>query len=262
MNNIATDTLAPGSLAGLKIHRLTGHEPKLNMCIWGDSGTGKTQLAASADGVPQMRPVLMVDVEGGTETLRNSYPDVDVVRVKTWKQVQDLYNELYRGNHIYNTVVIDSLTEVQKFNMMQIMLDVVEKDSSRDPDIPSVREWGKSLEQIRRFVRGFRDLPVHTIFTALSADVKNERTGVTTYSPSLPGKLRGEVAAFLDVVVYYYTKEVVTPPTQPGGETVTEMKRILLTRKTDTHVAKDRTNKLPQIVMDPTMKTLYELMYK
>jgi hypothetical protein len=250
-----TETLSPKRLAGLPVLKIKGKEPKLNLGIYGDSGTGKTQLAASADEVPEMRPVLIIDVEGGTETLRNSYPEVDTVRVQSWQQVQDLYNELYRGKHGYNTVVVDSLTEVQKFSMGEIMREVVEKDAARDPDIPSMREWGKNLEQMRRFVRAFRDLDVHTIFTALVQAEKNERTGITTYTPSLSGKLRQEVAAFLDIVAYYYVKEV------QDEDKSTRLTRVLLTRKTDIYIAKDRSNRLPMLVQDPTMRTLFDLMY-
>jgi hypothetical protein len=225
--------------------------------IYGASGIGKTILAGSADGVPEMRSVLFIDIEGGTESLRSMYPEVQTVRVTTWKEMQNVYNALHAGSSGYNTVVLDSLTEIQKFNMYQIMADLIAQkgDSNRvDPDVPSMREWGKNLEQIRRMVRGFRDLQMHTIFTALERVDKDDRTGMTTIRPSLSGKMADEVAAFLDVVMYYYVKDV-----KEGDEIVT--KRLLLTRKTAQHTAKDRSGKLPTVIEDPTMSMVYKLMY-
>ena len=247
------DTLTKKSLAGLEVRPVQERSQFLNMLFYGDSGTGKTTLAGSADKVPAMRPVLFVDIEGGTESLRHSYPEVDTVRVTTWKEMQNLYNVLYEGGTGYKTVVLDSLTEIQKFNMYTIMEAVVQKRPDLDQDVPSMREWGKNLEQLRKMVRGFRDLEMHTIFTALNKTDKDQRTGIITMKPSLSGKLADEVAAFLDVVCYYYVKQV-------GDGEDAQFKRLLLTQKTDGQVAKDRTGKLPMIIEDPDMSKIYELM--
>jgi hypothetical protein len=196
-----------------------------------------------------MSPVLLIDIEGGKETLRTTYPQIETVRVQTWKEMQGVYDELYRaGTDIpYKTVEMDSLTEIQKFSMYNIMFEVVKKEPDRDPDIPSIREWGKNIEQIRRLVRAFRDLPCNTLFTALRADEKNPKTGKITMRPSLSGKLAGEVAAFVDIVSYMYVKEI-------DGEN----KRLLLTQATEAQVAKDRTNKLEPVIEFPTMQKIYD----
>lgn len=246
-------TLTKSTLAGLPIVPVQERSSYFNILIYGDSGTGKTTLAGSADEVPSMRPVLFIDIEGGTESLRHSYPEVDTVRVTTWKEMQEVYNALHEGNHGYRTVVLDSLTEIQKFNMYNIMNDLAQKRPDLDPDVPGMREWGKNLEQIRRMVRGFRDLDMHTIFTALNKTEKDQKTGLTTMKPSLSGKMADEVAAFLDIVVYYYVKQI-------GDGSDAEFKRLLLTQKTDTQVAKDRSGKLPMIVESPTMSEIYDLM--
>ena len=248
MNDIATESLTPTrSLAGLPVQKVQARSQYLNILVYGESGVGKTSLAGSADAVPEMRPVLVVDIEGGTESLRSTYPNVDTVRVTTWKEMQSLYNELHRGKSGYQTIVLDSLTEIQKLNMYSIMQAVVAARPDLDPDVPSMREWGKNLEQIRRFVRGFRDLPVHTIFTALEVADKDERTGAVMKTPMLSGKLRGEIPAFLDIVLYYFMKK-------HNDDFI----RAVLCQKTDTHVAKDRTGKLPRTLANPTMADIYK----
>jgi hypothetical protein len=248
------EVLTPKTLAGLTVTPVQERSSWFNMMFYGDSGTGKTTLAGSADGVPEMRPVLVVDVEGGTESLKHTYPNVEVVRVKTWKEMQDVYNVLHdRTAHEYRTVILDSLTEIQKFNMYSIMGQLMQARPDLDPDVPGMREWGKNLEQIRKFVRGFRDLEMHTIFTALAQTEKDNKTGITSTKPSLSGKMGAEVAAFLDIVAYYYVKQI-------GDGDDAEFKRLLLTQKTDAQVAKDRTGKLPMIIESPTMRSIYDLM--
>lgn len=241
-----SELLTPSKFAGLKVVKAGERESNLNIMIYGDSGVGKTRLAGSSDDVPSMRSVLCVDFEGGTETLKHSYPNVDTVRVESWRDVQGVYDELNAGNHKYRTVILDSLTEIQKFNMYSIMKNLLEKNSERDEDVPSMREWGINLEQMRKFVRAFRDLPVNTIFTALVKVEKDNKTGMLIKEPYLSGKLAKEVAAFLDIVCFMYMKEI-----EVDGES--RQGHLLLAQATDTCTAKDRTNKLPQLMIEPTM---------
>lgn len=218
----------------------------VNLLVYGDPGAGKTVLAASADLVPEMRPVLFIDIEGGTFSIRERYPDVRVVRIQKWDQMQEVYDALFSGDHEYRTVVCDSLTEIQKFSMYNIMEFTVRKDPERDPDVPSMREWGKNIEQIRKFVRGFRDLPMHTVFTALAKSDKDNKTGAVKTTPGLSGKLANEVAGFLDIVGYQYTKVIDD-----------EVRRFLLTTATDKFVAKDRSGHLPPTIEAPTMEKVF-----
>lgn len=236
-------------IAGLQIEKVSQKTPLVNMLIYGESGAGKTRLAGSADDVPEMRRVLFIDVEGGTLTLRDVYPDVDTVRVKTWAEMQRVYDALYTGQYDFTTVVIDSLTEVQKMSMDNVMRRLVEEHEERDADVPGIREWNINLEQTRKFVRAFRDLPVNTIFTALVQSDKNTRTGAIKRKPSLSGKVKDEVAGFLDIVAYLYTKEIDQ-----------ENKRVLLCGQTEDTVAKDRSNALPMVVENPTMEVLWKLL--
>lgn len=250
-----TETLTPKTLGGLTIEPVTQRAPYLKILVYGESGTGKTRFAGSADEVPELRPVLLIDFEGGTETLKSCYPNVEQIRVTSWKQMQHVYDALHKDRHGYRTVVIDSLTEVQKFNMYNIMHDLATARPDLDPDVPGMREWGKSLEQIRRFVRGFRDLPMNVVFTALQREDKNQLSGRVTTLPSLPGKGASEIAGFLDLVLYLYVKRI-----KEGDSQVD--KRLMLTMKTDTVIAKDRTAKLPPIIESPTLKQIWEITKK
>lgn len=235
------------TIAGLQIRKVKETKHFINMLIYGESGVGKTSLAGSADAVPEMRKVLFIDIEGGTLSLQSRYPDVEVVRITTWDDMQKVYDELYLGGHGYNTVIIDSLTECQKMSMDRIMKKVVSDHEERDADVPGIREWNINIEQLRKFVRAFRDLPINTIFTALVKSDKNQRTGAIKRKPSLSGKVADEVAGFLDIVTYLYMKEI------EGANT-----RMLLCGQTEDTVAKDRTDKLPTTIQTPTMADIWQ----
>lgn len=244
------EKLTERSVGGLRIESVQESVDYINLLIYGPSGVGKTVLAGSSSAVDAMSPVLFVDIEGGTLSLADRYPNVERVRVQTWDQMQNVYDELYKGGTEFRTVVLDSLTEINKFSMAQIMDHLIRfgrpGGGDVDPDVPSQREWGKNIEQTRKLVRAFRDLPMNTIFTALSAENRDPRSGMTKSYPSLPGKLAGEVAGFVDIVAFYYIKR--------DGDT---QKRLLLTQQTDKEVAKDRSGKLPVVVEQPTMETIY-----
>lgn len=237
-------------IAGLQIEKVSQNTSYINMLIYGESGAGKTRLSGSADDVPEMRRILFIDVEGGTLTLRDTFPEVEVVRVKNWQQMQSVYDELYADQHGFTTIVVDSLTELQKMSMDGVMRKLVEEHEERDADVPGIREWNINIEQTRKFVRAFRDLPVNTIFTALVQSDKNVRTGAMKRKPSLSGKVKDEVAGFLDIVVYLYTKEIDQ-----------ENKRMLLCGQTEDTVAKDRSNTLPMTIENPTMSDIWKYLH-
>jgi len=241
-------------IAGLPVVRSSEQEVHTNILLYGDSGVGKTVLACSAAVVPEMSPVLLIDMEGGALSVRERYPDVDIVRVKTMQQMQDVYDALRSGHTGYRTFILDSLTEVQKFSMNQIMIKVKEEDPERDIEVPSMREYLKNLEQVRMLVRAFRDLPVHAIFTALEDWDKDEQSKKHNFMPLLTGKSQKEVPGFFDIVARMW---VIDDPDREG-----EQLRLLQTVSTTKVRAKDRTGKLPAIlgeVEPPTMELIYKL---
>ena len=249
-----TDTptvLTPKELGGLKVVRPDSLPPFVNFLVYGEPGVGKTCLAASASQVEAMHPVLLLDVEGGTLSLRKLYPDVDIVRIKSFLDFVEVHKALRQPDSPYRTVILDSLTEIQKLGMYEIMRKTVEKDEDRDPDLPGIGEWGKNIEQTRKIVRAFRNLPAHVIVTGLVMTEK-QKNGKTLHKPSLSGKLSGEVAGFFDIVVYMYLKD--RTEAEGGGTT-----RNIMTQGTENYVAKDRTDNLPTVMVDTNMQEIHAI---
>lgn len=243
MGYTVTQVLTPTSFAGLSIVKPAKVVPTITMLVYGRSGVGKTTLAGSADAVPEMRKVLYIDVEAGTLSLRKTRYDVDVVQITDYRQLSELYASLYAGNHDYQTVVIDSLSEVQELCMREIMREMKEdpENHERDSDVPGMYEWNKNEKRIKRLIRLFRDLPINVIFTCLVKEDKDGKTGVVMKLPDLPGKLAHRVAALFDIVLYYTVLD-----TDEG------QKRVVASVAGANTVAKNRgSDRLPPILEIP-----------
>src|SRR5579863_1826677 len=138
-----------------------------NLCcvIHGEAGVGKTTLAMTSPA-----PRLLVDCEGGSRFVRQKKVQWDpmtgappptpdgtwetcVVIVRDYRVVDQVYGWLNSGQHPFNSIVVDSLTEIQKRCL----------DNIAGTDQPQTQHWGALLRQIEGFVRDLRDLAFHPI---------------------------------------------------------------------------------------------------
>jgi phage nucleotide-binding protein len=247
----ASKVLKTGSIGGLEIRSVTEQTDFLNILVYGDPGIGKTRFAGSASLVPELSPVLVIDVEGGTMSLADDYKNVDVVRVTKWGDIANVYEAVFDNPDLYRTVVLDSLSEMQKFSMVEIMKAAVKKNPDRDIEVPGMREWGINGEQIRTLVRAFRDAGLNVIATSHAMDDQSEG-GAGKTKPALTGKLRNEVAGFFDMVFYLYNKKI------KEDDNTRRIANLLLSKGTPEVIAKDRSGRVPEVMEDPTMTLIYQ----
>jgi len=270
--------------SSLQVGNVTSINDYHNIINYGRIGVGKTHLVATAQNYAPTSNLLFVSAEGGEDTLRNipNGDEIDVVRINNYHQIQTIYEFLtlhikYRDKYlmndeeqykdklcklekklkglselpteptIYRSVAIDSLTELQQYAMYMV-LDIDLNDTKLDdnPATPSRNDWGENSELVKKLVRSFRDLKIHTFFNCLEKKDKDDENEILV-APKLPGQLATDIPGFVDVVGRLYKSN-----TDEGT------KRVLLTQRSGKYLARVRGGDLGQYIMEPTIEKIFK----
>lgn len=222
----------------------------LKCLIFGDPGVGKTHFLGTAQEDERTSPCLVLDFEGGTSTLAGL--DVDVMQVRDWKDYNEAYNWLANGDHGYKSVAIDSVSETHWYALSKLM-DDREPGSRKIDSVNDQQEYGQALVQLRKFLREFRDLPLHVFYTSHAKEERDPREG-NVKKPSLPGKAANEILGVVDVAGYLTFGKV--------GEGVNaKEERILVLKNYPKIRAKTRTawiSDAPDELIDPSVSALLD----
>lgn len=139
--------------------------------------------------------------------------------INSLQDLKDLYNFLKNEKHDFETVVIDSITEIN-----DIIKTEIETRNKRNMQL---QDWGILQKEIKDILRKFRDLPMHIIFLAQETTEKDEEK-IVKYLPSLNGKSATEIAYYMDTVGYCFIDKL-------GN-------RKIGTMPNEKYLTKDRTN--------------------
>jgi len=250
-----TMTLTPGKLGGLKTRKASDDRSLPSVCIYGGPGTGKTTLAASSVEVPDMQPVLHLNIENGTQSISGIYPDLEIIDIDRFMQLQDVYGALYAAQDFdaqtcagYRTVILDNLTEGQSKGMEHIFQsEKLAKTGINFTEFVMATYqnggWNQSSQQMRKLIRAFRELPCYIILVAWEVDIdKSENRH--KWTPAFTNKLAGEMPGMVNDIYRLYLNRDGTRTLQTGLSPDT--------------VAKDRTRKLPKKLDNPTMPLIHQ----
>jgi hypothetical protein len=237
----------------------------LKMLFYSPAGHGKTTLLGTAIGDPRLCPMLFVDFEAGTKSIKSKIKRIELdqlgkvkpaidkahaVRIKEWEDFNVVYNFLANEDHGYQSVAIDSLTEVNYLNLTTIVGKEVEL-GDHDPDIAYQEDYLRSIAQMRKLIRFFRDLPLHVFFTAGAMESIDARTKKMQYRPGLTGKLSMELPGLVDTIGYLSVVE-------DDDETF----RCLFVQPTEKFMAKDRSEGgiLGDEIEEPTLPEILDIL--
>jgi hypothetical protein len=176
------------------------------------------------------------DVTTGTATYDGTW-DTCVVSVRDYGTMIRVMQWLAAGQHCFESVIIDSISEIQKRLKDQLTGGNGEMDQ---------RKWGEILTHMEALIRQLRDLTEHPTrpLTAVILTAMTEmRDG--KWRPYVQGSLRITLPYFIDVVGYAFVQALPSEdPTQPGAEI-----RRMLTRPHQLYEAGERVQgRLPQYV--------------
>lgn len=200
-------SLELGNVTGAKIGdlviRRTNGRPLdmgLFQTFYGQGGSGKTTVAASAADSEFGSPYLHIDAEGGIDAISHR-SDIDFVQVFTWRQYRRLISELKRNpNHGFKTICADNLSEI-----VNMATAHVTGDPEKQPTQP---EWGEMARLILRMVRDCREMAqkqnINFFFTAWDTDDKDDsgaRKKQIAFTPKLQSEFPGVVTTIGHVTV-------------------------------------------------------------
>lgn len=218
-------------------------DAQLSIVIYGEPGVGKSRLSATAPG-----PRLVLDAEGSHRFIRSKkivwnpttepVPEWDGewetcrVQVLDWDTFEKIYEVLRSGKHPFKSIIIDTLTELQK-RLVDDVAGVAQ---------PTQQQWGAVLRSMDDYLRKVRDLLDHptnplTAVVIVAHASFNEKTN--HYEPLVKGSIAKYLPGHFDVVGYMF--KVDSPET---GETTRHLLVDSFVKEGRTYVAKDRTEAL------------------
>lgn len=147
----------------LVIKKLTQENDKpitRKLLLYGDTGSGKTHLAGSAQDVAEMADVLVGSIDGGVATL-TSRGDIMATDTRNAQAVEELLWLLVkRDASVKNvrTLVLDGGSEMQKADLASIAQAAALKKDTRNKDLNERQDYKLNKGKMERIMRMARDI--------------------------------------------------------------------------------------------------------
>jgi hypothetical protein len=198
----------------------------LSILIHGASKVGKSTLTSTAP-----PPILVIDAEGSWKFIRTAgfagpamrkvtwdplqppprYDgtwDVCYVSVANWDTMRKVYAWLTQTEHDFVSIVLDSITELQRRLKTNIAPDGI---------IKGFDGWGALLVQMDNLIRGFRDLTISPGPVRCVVFVAESREESGKWRPYMQGQISISLPYWVDVCGYIFQTR---GPDGDGNQTV------------------------------------------
>jgi len=229
------------------------------MMVYGGFGTGKTWFAGTSAQEKKLGPVLLVDCDGGSRTLKGKqqFKGIKIVRMLDFRGFNEVYRMLDENPAAFGTIIIDNLNEVHNMAMALQMREVVKKHADREEEVPSQREYGIVRHQIRKMITYFNNLEINLIVTCHADLHKDDVDGRVYIRPAVAGKLHYEIPGLLGIVGYLTADRISAVKARKGGET--EIVRTMHFQPHGRIDAKDQSDALGFSIDNPTVPQIAKL---
>lgn len=229
---------------------------RLVFCIYARNGQGKTTFGASGE-----KPII-IDAEGGTPSIRK-HKDAKRFRVETWTDIDLIYWYLKTGKHDRKTVVIDTVTALAALCMKFVLGDEASRDPTKDPDMPTKREWGKVGELMKTVIMNFLSLEnMNVVFLAQERKsfIEDDSDELPEVYPDLSASSRSMMTAHANIIGRMYTKRVVKKDPKTGKKKKYLEHRMLVAPH-DIYLAKVNIEDhgLPDVIKEPTIPKIMDM---
>lgn len=171
----------------MEIKKCSASSHKIKALIYWASWVWKTVFWSTAP-----KPIF-ASAEAGMLSVASKW--LEYVDIKSVDDLKDLLHYLKTEKHDYETVVIDSITEINE--VIKLAIEAKNRRSMQ------LQDWGTLSKEIKSILRWFRDLDMHVLFIA-QEDIKMDGEKILKINPSLNWKSATEVAYFMDIVWYLH----------------------------------------------------------
>lgn len=215
---------------------------------------GKTRLACS------FPKTLVIDVnEEGTRSARE-FRGTKVFSVREWNDIVAIYWYLQRGEHDFESVAIDTISQLNDMALRRALKENVARDPNKDPKQPTRRDYGKSKELMNNILLMFRNLPMHVIFIAQERTEGDPEEGEEiVHVPQVQSAVRGTAMGAVGIIGRVFQKEVKVKSKK--GRRKTRWVTCMLVGPHEEYASKDRTagsGILGRIAVNPSGKTIIQ----
>lgn len=217
------------------ITKLSERVTHKNWLVYGDTGVGKTTLAAE---LPNAL-FLTFEVEG-TESAKVAGSNAEEYVIRTRDEYLEMYDyfDIGTGCKDYDWVIMDSLSEMEEcFWRSQLRRMKLEKPSTRHLYKPALDDYPWVWNQVKAAVDEWNALPVNVFYTAqvMPLDVYDDETE-EEYSQLVPmvgsqknGILARKLCGMVSLVGYY---DVLRQAEDNDDEAdVEEFRRLYMTKR-------------------------------
>lgn len=167
----------------------------LSALVYGRSGSGKTAFASTFP-----KPILLLDIrEKGTDTIV-SIPQIDLLKIDSWDELEQAYWFLAEGEHKYKSVVLDQISMLQDLAMEKVRSD----ENLKASDLINKRHWGLISGLMKTWLFNYRDLTdknLHVCFLAHDRSQGGEETLDDQIDPTIGARVMPSVASALNGAV-------------------------------------------------------------
>lgn len=246
----------------------------LKILLYGQAGSTKTRTAGTAALDDRLAPVLMLEQGGNPLSLRKYPKRPDIIHIDKLEEYNPFYAWLSSGqpkddpvvklfdlHPPYRTLVIDSITEVQRYSFGTVTGNVRAGPGTIPAQVER-QHFNKVLGQMTTFARLFFELPMHVILTSLEREDKDETTGLISYKPLIWGQSAGEVAGYAYLVArLVHRAKLQGKDLRLVEDGITdETVSVALFTPTGKYVAKDQYGCMGPYMADPTIPKMLDLL--
>jgi hypothetical protein len=212
------------------IEDLSSFTKSKNLIVYGPSGHGKTVLVGGAPNAT------FLSTETGVVAAQRAGHQAGLIYTPSWEHVVAGIDLAEKKLGPEDWLIVDSATKMQQLLIRWILKVNHQRNSSRDLDIPAIKDHQKWQNAFARFIARIIDAEFNSIIVATSM-MKVDEEGEDIILPNIVGKdyaMAMNFCAEADMVLYYAVSKT--------ASTEKKTVRRILAQPFPPYVAKDRYN--------------------